>query len=193
MKESFKTFCEMNESVFRTSNSQLRDFINAGQEKRFDWAEQRRGRISNLEELEQYNKEMRKRFIKELGGFIETTEPLDAQITKISDKGTFTLESIIFKSRPHVYVTASLYLPKDLIDPAPAILFVCGHWQNGRMCEQYNQVCQTLVQAGMVVFSIDPTGQGERSNYYDLETDKYLLTRAVPDHDGCGVPAVATG
>ena len=33
-----------------------------------------------------------------------------------------------FQALPKLYVTANLYLPKNLDRPAPAILYECGHW-----------------------------------------------------------------
>jgi dienelactone hydrolase len=39
----------------------------------------------------------------------------------------FTVENLHFQSLPGLYVTANLYLPKDLARPAPAILYLCGH------------------------------------------------------------------
>ncbi|HEX7379983.1 MAG TPA: prolyl oligopeptidase family serine peptidase [Pirellulales bacterium] len=39
----------------------------------------------------------------------------------------FTVENLHFQSRPGLYVTANLYLPKGLDKPAPAVLYVCGH------------------------------------------------------------------
>lgn len=39
----------------------------------------------------------------------------------------FTVENLHFQSRPGLYVTGNLYLPKDLEKPAPAVLYVCGH------------------------------------------------------------------
>lgn len=48
-------------------------------------------------------------------------------ITGTLDGGTFTVEKLYFQSRPHLYVTANLYVPKGLKQPAPAILYLCGH------------------------------------------------------------------
>jgi len=39
----------------------------------------------------------------------------------------FTVENIHFQSRPGLYVTGNLYIPKNSQKPAPAILYVCGH------------------------------------------------------------------
>ncbi|MGH7950942.1 MAG: alpha/beta hydrolase family protein [Limisphaerales bacterium] len=40
----------------------------------------------------------------------------------------FTVEKIYFQALPKLYCTANLYLPKNLTQPAPTILYVCGHW-----------------------------------------------------------------
>jgi dienelactone hydrolase len=39
----------------------------------------------------------------------------------------FTVENLHFQSLPGFYVTANLYLPKNAPQPAPAVLYVCGH------------------------------------------------------------------
>lgn len=39
----------------------------------------------------------------------------------------FTVEKLHFQSRPGLYVTANLYVPKPAPKKAPAILYVCGH------------------------------------------------------------------
>lgn len=193
MQECFQTFSKMNEELFRCSGTQLKDHIFGRQEEMMTEGDQRRSQISSLEELKAYNQEMRKRFIEELGGLVETTEPLDARITRTQDMGDFVLENVMFKSRPHTYVTGNMYLPKGITYPAPAVLFVGGHANDGRMYEQYNKVCQVLTRAGLIVFAIDPTGQGERQNFYDPESGKNPVPGCVNDHNLCGTPAVALG
>jgi dienelactone hydrolase len=59
---------------------------------------------------------------------------LKATITGTVDHPQFTVEKLYFQSRPGLYVTANLYIPKGLTAPAPTILYVCGHGnvkQNG--------------------------------------------------------------
>lgn len=48
-------------------------------------------------------------------------------ITGKLDQPLFTVEKLYFQSRPGLYVTANLYIPKGLTQPAPTILYVCGH------------------------------------------------------------------
>lgn len=39
----------------------------------------------------------------------------------------FTVEKIHFQSMPGLYISANLYIPKNLTGPAPTILYLCGH------------------------------------------------------------------
>jgi dienelactone hydrolase len=52
---------------------------------------------------------------------------LKAAITGKVDSAEFTVENLYFQSRPGLYVTANLYIPRNLAGPAPAVLYVCGH------------------------------------------------------------------
>ncbi|MBL6765824.1 MAG: prolyl oligopeptidase family serine peptidase [Verrucomicrobiae bacterium] len=52
---------------------------------------------------------------------------LKASITGKADHADFTVENLHFQSRPGLYVTGNLYLPKNSTNPAPAVLYVCGH------------------------------------------------------------------
>src|SRR5438105_10440825 len=52
---------------------------------------------------------------------------LKPAITGTLDQPEFTVEKLHFQSMPGLYVTANLYLPKNLTNPAPAILYGCGH------------------------------------------------------------------
>lgn len=53
--------------------------------------------------------------------------PLNAVVTGTLERDDFKIEKLYFQSRPHLYVTGNLYLPKHLSGRAPAILYVCGH------------------------------------------------------------------
>jgi len=53
--------------------------------------------------------------------------PLQPVVTGTVDHEEFVVENIHFQSRPGLYVTGNLYLPKKQTEPLPAILYVCGH------------------------------------------------------------------
>ena len=55
--------------------------------------------------------------------------PLEVTVTGKLDQPAYVVEKLYFQSRPGLYVTGNLYLPKGLDKPAPAILYVCGHAQ----------------------------------------------------------------
>ena len=52
---------------------------------------------------------------------------LKAVVTGAVDQETFKVEKVQFQSRPGLYVTGDLYLPKKIDHPCPTILYVCGH------------------------------------------------------------------
>ncbi|GAB4144494.1 MAG: acetylxylan esterase [Planctomycetaceae bacterium] len=52
---------------------------------------------------------------------------LNAKITGKVAHDEFTVENIHFQSRPGLYVTGNLYLPRKRTGKLPTILYVCGH------------------------------------------------------------------
>ncbi|MDA1017116.1 MAG: acetylxylan esterase, partial [Planctomycetota bacterium] len=53
--------------------------------------------------------------------------PLKPVTTGKVEHDAFTVENVHFQSRPGLFVTGNLYVPKQLKGKAPAILYVCGH------------------------------------------------------------------
>ena len=87
--------------------------------------------LAEIETLEdwQNNRETYRRQLFEMLGLDplpERTE-LKAVTTGRLERDEIIVENLHFQSRPGLYVTANLYLPKALDGPAPAILYVCGH------------------------------------------------------------------
>ncbi len=89
--------------------------------------------------------------------------PLNAQITGRSEHDGYTIENVVYESRPDFLVTANLYLPKNIVYPAPAIVVTAGHaMETGKNSPIYQMAQLGLVRQGFIVFAIDPIGQGER-------------------------------
>ena len=84
--------------------------------------------INSAEDWKQHVPEYRAQLSEMLGlsPMPEHTD-LHATVTKRFEHDTFTVENLHFQSRPGLYVTANLYVPKNLTKPAPTILYVCGH------------------------------------------------------------------
>lgn len=84
--------------------------------------------IGSLADWTSRRDELRRQLREMLGLDPEPTRtPLTPQITGTIDQPEFTVEKLHFQSRPGLYVTGNLYLPKGQSTPAPAILYVCGH------------------------------------------------------------------
>ena len=84
--------------------------------------------VNSLEDWEAKKKEYRRQLLEMLGldPLPERTD-LKATVTRRVEREDFTVENVHFQSRPGLYVTGNLWLPKKLDGPAPAVLYVCGH------------------------------------------------------------------
>jgi len=87
--------------------------------------------LTNIHTLEQWQKKRplyRKQLLEMLG-----LDPLPARtdlkptITRTIQHDDFIVENLHFQSLPGLYVTANLYIPAGLQQPAPTILYLCGH------------------------------------------------------------------
>ncbi len=84
--------------------------------------------IRTLEDWDKYKVTARKQLFEMLG--LDPLPPktdLKATVTGTLDHPDFTVEMLHYQSRPGLYVTGNVYVPKRLSAPAPAILYVCGH------------------------------------------------------------------
>ncbi len=136
-----------------------------------------------------YQKRQRIFFEQQLGGFPERT-PLNPQVVGKLERDAFTVEKIIFESRPNFFVTAVLYLPKG-DGPFPGVLVPCGHSVNGKAGETYQRVSMLLALNGMAVLCYDPIGQGERAQI--LKDDGTQLLSSTMEHTMVGVGSILVG
>jgi dienelactone hydrolase/pimeloyl-ACP methyl ester carboxylesterase len=95
--------------------------------------------------------------------------PLNPVVTGRDEYEHYTVEKVLYESRPRLTVTANLYLPKPLTGKHPGVLGVCGHSIDGKACDLYQSFSQGLVRKGFVVFILDPIDQGERAQYYPAD------------------------
>ncbi|HEX3601056.1 MAG TPA: acetylxylan esterase, partial [Lacipirellulaceae bacterium] len=84
--------------------------------------------IKSADDWNQHRDEYRQQLAEMLGlDPLPERTPLQAVVTGKLDREDFSVEKLYFQSRPHLYVTANLYLPKNAKGPSPAILYACGH------------------------------------------------------------------
>ena len=130
--------------------------------------EEARAKLKNRADAEAYIADVRKKIATCFGPFPEKT-PLNAKVTGKLERDAYTIEKVIFESRPGFLVTANLYLPKGAKGPRPGVVGSCGHSTTGKAESAYQSFCQGLARMGYVVLIFDPIGQGERLQYAHVE------------------------
>jgi hypothetical protein len=73
------------------------------------------------------------------------------------------------------------------------VLYVLGHAVAGKHHEGYQEIFQTLVQAGLVVLALDPLGQGERLGYYDARRRRATIGGGTSEHEYAGIQCLPLG
>jgi cephalosporin-C deacetylase-like acetyl esterase len=139
-------------------------------------------KLTTVKKFEERRRLKRKQFIASLGGLPKKKTPLNPKITKEYKRDDYTLKNVVFESRPKFYVTSLLYVPHKLMRKNPAVLFMCGHSQNGKAYENYQRVCIEMARAGFVVMAMDPIGQGERLQYMNKKTGHSEAHATVHEH-----------
>lgn len=85
--------------------------------------------VQTLEDWESQRAEYRRQLAEMLGLWPSPPRTdLQPVITGSITNDDFIVQKIYYQALPKLYVTANLYLPRDLSKPAPAVLYECGHW-----------------------------------------------------------------
>jgi len=168
----------------------MKHYLLSQAQKKFDkWKadyEQRK----TPEQIAEYQKRLRSKFIEAIGPFPRRT-PLKPRITGEVHRNGYKVEKIIFESQPKHYVSATLFLPdfKKHKAPYPGVLVPCGHSRNGKASESYQTMGALLALNGMAAMVFDPIDQGERSQMLS-ELPRLWGTRA---HTMVGVGSILLG
>ncbi|MCK5730205.1 MAG: acetylxylan esterase [Draconibacterium sp.] len=140
----------------------------------FKQLDERKNLISQLQTKTDYlnrQKKVKEKLLNIMGALPDKT-PLNSKITGVIEKEDYRVEKVIYESLPGYYVTAALFLPKDIKGKAPAVIYACGHTANGFRSETYQHIIINLVKKGFIVLTFDPIGQGERLQYYNEKEGK---------------------
>jgi len=117
---------------------------------------------SKAEWLEK-KKIIRESLIRSLGGFPTEKCPLNPTLLGKLEKDDYVIEKIIYQTRPNLYVTAHLYVPKGVDFPTPAVLSVHGHTAATKTAPTIQTRNIVLAKKGYVVLFVDAIGSGERA------------------------------
>jgi dienelactone hydrolase len=127
-----------------------------------------RAAIRTVEQVLDLRDEVRAKLQTCYGPFPQRT-PLRPRITGSVEREHYTIERLIYESRPNYLVTANVYVPKSVEGPRPAVLATCGHSNDGKAYAAYQEFSRNLARQGYVVLIYDPPSQGERLEYPDSE------------------------
>lgn len=84
--------------------------------------------VKTLDDWKSKRGEYRRQLLEMLGlDPLPEKSDLKPVITGRLEHDEFVVEKLHFQSRPGLYVTGNLYLPKKIDKPLPTILYVCGH------------------------------------------------------------------
>ncbi len=134
--------------------------------------------------------EVRARILSLIGGLPDYRGPLNARVTKTTNREGFAIDHVLFESLPGYFVTANLYRP-DRPGRHPAILMSMGHWDSGKAAGQL--LSANLARKGFVVLAYDPVGQGERQQAFDERIGRSLIGGPTEHHFSNGAAAILMG
>lgn len=161
-------------------------------ENYYDLRDNEIAKLKTLEDWEERQALVKKKLNDIVGPFPEKT-PLNPQITGVLEKDGFRVEKVIFEAMPDYFVTGAVFVPDGIKGKVPAILNFIGHNQQAFRAELYQTVIINLVKKGMIVFAIDPPGQGERVQYFDPEKGLSSVGYSVIEHCYSGNQCFITG
>lgn len=131
--------------------------------------------VQTLSDWQSQREERRRQLFDMLGLWpLPPRTDLQAVVTGTVDGDDFLVEKLQFQSLPGLYVTANLYRPKGLTQPAPAILYVCGHSQVKSNSVSYGN--KTAYQHHGIWLA--------RNGYVCLTLDTLQLGEIEGDHHG---------
>lgn len=141
--------------------------------------------IKTREEAMAYVAEVKDKIRKSFAPMPERT-PLNARTVEVVEYEGYTLEKVIYESRPDFPVSASFYLPKNVSGKVPGVLGVCGHSANGKAEDNYQKFCQGLVLKGFAVLMYDPVSQGERHQFDNVSDGAEIAGSCTQVHNMLG-------
>jgi hypothetical protein len=124
-------------------------------------------------------RDMARRAIRRCFGPFPPRTPLRPRVVKTTDFGEYTVDHVLYESRPRFLVSAIFYLPKGRRGPLPAMLFTSGHHPAAKAFPTYVRACVRMVREGFAVLAYDPIHQGERDLFSTLDHPE-RLTRDRP-------------
>jgi dienelactone hydrolase len=120
--------------------------------------------ISNRTQWEEFAKENIRLLEASLGMFPLPSKDMAVHITQTLPGEGFTIENLVFESRPGLWVTANLYAPQPRRARMPGIL-LCHSHHNPKSQGELQDMGMTWARQGYLVLVMDQLGHGERRQH----------------------------
>ncbi|MDR3633812.1 MAG: acetylxylan esterase [Isosphaeraceae bacterium] len=116
---------------------------------------------ASREAWQQQNEAIRRGLREAWGRFPAEPCPLEPRTLGTLKRDGYTVEKVVFQTRPGVWMTANAYVP-DRPGKLPAILQVHGHWKGAKQDPVVQSRCIGAAKVGFFVLAVDAFGAGER-------------------------------
>ena len=120
--------------------------------------------IQTRAEWERLREQKLKQLRTALGDFPPPPKTLDVRITKRLDGDGFTIQNLVYRTRPGMWVTANLYRPSQATEKMPGLLITHSHHRPKTQGE-LQDMGMTWARQGCLVLVIDQVGHGERADH----------------------------
>jgi dienelactone hydrolase len=112
--------------------------------------------------------EKRRQFLDMMG--LQTLAPLEERtppkvtVTGVLEREGYRIEKLHYEALPGFGLTANLYVPEGLTEPAPGVLYVCGHAADQKV--HYQGHPRRFAQLGFVCLIVETVQLGEVAGYH---------------------------
>jgi cephalosporin-C deacetylase-like acetyl esterase len=120
-------------------------------------------RIKTRQQWEKYRDERIERLRRSLGEYPPAGK-LNVRVTGVVKGDGFTIENVVYESRPGQWVPGNLYVPAPPRKSMPGILIAHAHHRDKPQIE-LQDMGMTWARAGCLVLVIDQVGYGERRSH----------------------------
>ena len=128
------------------------------------------GLIRKADAARKRQQQMRATF-RGLVGELPAKTPLNTRVVGTIQRERYRIDKLIYESRPGLFVTANLYMPKSASaqNKVPGVLIPCGHALHAKAYPLYQSAGAGLAHHGIAALVFDPIGQGERMQLLDAK------------------------
>ena len=133
-----------------------------------DWTQFRDGRLAKLRDS--------------LGVFPPAPKEVKVVVTKKLQGDGFTVENLIYESRPGLFVTANLYVPAKTDQPMPGFIVIHSH-HNPKTQGELQDMGMNWARQGCLVLIPDMLGHGERRQHPFVDKTSYAEPYKIDRQD----------